>query len=242
VPQRHLSRYELAVPTQDPSEGPPAAKVLGTELSAPEAKQLSWLLDGGIMHSDVRRQMRRSRGMCPRHTWAYAMVECELRGGVPFSASILYADLAASMGRTIARARWLPVPTKTRVLHGDRRCFTCEYLELRRDDSGASSDAACKVNRLARFTGLMRANRVEATHRACPLCIDGGGGMICRSHLAERRLPWGLARELRELADRVQVFTRSLTVDGPDADAVAQAAWIEALGWFAGWDVAKRVL
>ena len=58
-------------------------------LVASEVRQLWWFLDGAIMHADTRIELRRAWGFCARHTWALALVESELRGGV------LFRDLGA---------------------------------------------------------------------------------------------------------------------------------------------------
>jgi len=59
-----------------------------------EVKQLWWFLGGSIMSPGTRHRPWRSWGFCPRHTWAHAVVERELRVQ-PFSTAILYEDLTA---------------------------------------------------------------------------------------------------------------------------------------------------
>jgi hypothetical protein len=108
------------------------------DLTPAEVKQLRLFVRGAMMDLGVREHLWRSWGFCPRHTWAHAIVEVELVGGLPFGTAILYEDLAG---------------------------------------------------------------------------------------------------ELRALARRLHVFVKSLTVDGPTATDEDRAAWVEALGFFAGWQV-----
>lgn len=71
------------------------------ELSVEEVRQLWSFIHGDIMDGNMRRLLRASLGLCPRHTWAYAVVEIELwqagagaRGGhQPFDVTVLYEDL-----------------------------------------------------------------------------------------------------------------------------------------------------
>ena len=47
-------------------------------LTAEEVRPLWSFVHGDIMDPGIRVQLRRSLGLCPRHTWAYAVVEIEL--------------------------------------------------------------------------------------------------------------------------------------------------------------------
>lgn len=48
------------------------------EPSAKEVRQLWSFIDGDIMDGSMRRLLPASLGLCPRHTWAHAVVEVEL--------------------------------------------------------------------------------------------------------------------------------------------------------------------
>jgi hypothetical protein len=71
------------------------------ELSVEEVRQLWSFIHGDIMDGSARRLLGVSLGLCPRHAWAYAVVEVELwqagagaRGGhQPFDVTVLYDDL-----------------------------------------------------------------------------------------------------------------------------------------------------
>lgn len=51
----------------------------GFDLSQAEVEQLWWLSDGAIMNPDTRRRLPDGWGLCTRHSWAYFVIECELR-------------------------------------------------------------------------------------------------------------------------------------------------------------------
>lgn len=71
------------------------------DLSAAEVFQLYSFLDGSIMVPEVRHHLRAGWGFCPRHTWAHALVEIELK----------YEALGWFAGWELpARLTGLPVP------------------------------------------------------------------------------------------------------------------------------------
>ena len=43
------------------------------------------------------------------------------------------------------------------------------------------------------------------------------------------------AARLTVLADRLAALATSMTASGPPANAATEASWVEALGFFAGW-------
>lgn len=49
-------------------------------------------------------------------------------------------------------------------------------------------------------------------------------------------------RRLRELAGRLDLLFDSMTLYGPAATPEAMGAWVEALGWFAGWGLAHALV
>lgn len=48
------------------------------QLTPAEVVELWSFLHGDIMDDGIRQQLHRSLGLCPRHTWGYAVVEIEL--------------------------------------------------------------------------------------------------------------------------------------------------------------------
>jgi hypothetical protein len=209
------------------------------EFAAVEVKQLSWFLDGAIMEPASRRRLRRNWGLCPRHGWGLAIVECECRGGAVFVTTILYEDLARLAARA-TRESLLTRAARTRRLQAEGSCPTCEYAALAHDDPAWMARTRA-VNQLGRFRALFAASRPEVDWRSCPACL-GGTGLLCRRHLLAGAKPRDDVSEgLCELAGRLHALRKSMTADGRPADARQRAAWIEVLGWFCGWDLAGRV-
>lgn len=209
-------------------------------LSAAEVKHLWWfIVDGGIMAVDVRHRLWDSWGFCPRHTWAHAAVEMELAGGRPFSTAILYEDLTGRAARAVRRSRLLPWALRCRKLRARQGCLTCDYCLIARQVSEPLvAGLQSRVNRLARVRDALAATRALWEGRACPVCT-GRAGMPCRPHL--------LAGDARAEAERLDAYlfglqrrlyrlVRSMTWKGPAATEEDVVSWVEALGWFAGWE------
>jgi hypothetical protein len=197
-----------------------------------EVRQLWWFLDGAIMHADTRMELRRGWGLCPRHAWAMALVEVELRGGVPFATTVLYSDLAGGAVGVFG-SRHLRSPI--RLLESRGRCPTCEYAEHAADEPQEWRERAAAVNRRSRFSALLADGWEEAVIHSCPACA-GGDGPPCRPHLlAGAEPPADLATRLRRLRIAMHAYEKSLTVDGRPVDHRGRQAWLHTLGWFAGW-------
>jgi hypothetical protein len=211
-------------------------------LALAEVRQLWWFLDGSIMNPDTRRHLWRSWGFCSRHTWAHAVVECELRVQ-PFSTAILYEDLTARAARALARPG--PAALASRRLTPRAACLTCDYLTL--PSAGSNPELVerwRRANRLERTRELLAVSRATWLPRSCPACA-GGAGPTCRPHLlaepaaipARREL----AGELAALSRRLYLLVKSMGWQGPARTPELEAAWVEALGWFAGWGFPVRL-
>jgi hypothetical protein len=219
----------------------PAVDVGELTFTLAEVKQLWWFLDGAMMAPDVRRHLREGWGFCPRHSWGLGVVECQLRGGTPFATAILYEDLTRRAARLHNRSIPLLREDARSALEPKRPCFTCEYAELGGEVEPSFRNKQERVNRLDRVRRRVEEARAEWEPRACPLC-HGGSGLVCRQHILAGAEPQpGLRPELEALADRLKVFVGSQTVGGAPAGPLERAAWIEALGWFSGWDYARKL-
>lgn len=87
--------------------------------------------------------------------------------------------------------------------------------------------------------------------RACPACQGTPAGphmataevaVVCRRHLIDvDRIDMpkaqGCASHLAALAARLKRHLRSMTDSGSGSTLEEQTAWIETLGWFAGWEL-----
>jgi hypothetical protein len=201
--------------------------------TATEVRRLWWFLDGAIMHADTRVALRRSWGLCPHHAWGMAAVECELRGGALLATSVLYADLMAGAAALLGGHHF---GSRTRRLQPREACPTCAHSSGEHAEPQEWLERAERVNRHSRFLPMVRASWEEARPRSCGPCA-GGSGPTCRLHLLDGADDAGdLAKCLAQLAVRIHAYEKSLTVDGRPVGRRGRAAWLETLGWFAGWE------
>ncbi|MFQ6155944.1 hypothetical protein ACLMMA_05600 [Micrococcus luteus] len=241
----------------------------GPLLLTTEETRLLWaFVHGDIMDAAVRAWLRASLGFCPRHTWAYAVVEIELweagvggRGGhQPFDVCVLYEDLCRTLSARLGRPRGWGRRAEA-ALAPARRCYLCTQLAGPRREGFALGYANSNSAALAAEANLLRHTRrwcaatvEEWLPSACPACLgrrspgaDDGGARLCRLHLAEAVRTRtaddaGAAARVAEAADRLAslarrlaALARSMTAAGAPADAGTEASWIEALGFFGGW-------
>ncbi|WP_138415888.1 hypothetical protein [Sinomonas gamaensis] len=238
-------------------ESPGLLPAAPLRLSSEEVRLLWAFVHGDIMNAAMRAWLWASLGFCPRHTWAYAVVEIELweagvggRGGhQPFDVSVLYEDLCRQLARKLVLPRgWGRRPEA--VLLPARRCYLCTQLDLPSRDGFALGYANSNSDELAAEANLLHHTRRwcsatidEWAPRACPACLPGSEGGLCRVHLADA-VRGGTADDgdlaataahLTVLANRLGSLTTSMTAAGASADAETEASWVEALGFFAGW-------
>ena len=205
------------------------------DLTDAEVKQIWAFQDGAFMNVDVRHHLWKSWGFCPRHTWAAAFTEPALRGRL-HGTVILYEDLTGRAVTAVRRAAVRDVTIAHR-LEARASCFTCDFVDIAQEHPGARLVAARKqVNQRQRFTEMLMEGEAVWSQRTCPACL-GGEGLVCRPHLlAGAGVPKGLADGLAELRTRLAAFSNSMRWGGPRASVEDRSSWVEALGWFAGWD------
>lgn len=232
------------------------------ELSPEEVRQLWSFIHGDIMDGSMRRLLRASLGLCPRHTWAYAVVEIELwqagagaRGGhQPFDVTVLYEDLLEHVANGLDRKGSLLHRHPDEVLLPVGPCRICEDMAspsltgLRMGYANSNTEAlTIEANGLAHTTDWCReTSPLWRRGRVCPACdpaTPAGAGdpvLLCRFHLAARRplpepLRHAVASRLREVRGRMRHLTESMTDYGTPVGGEENASWIEAVGFFAGW-------
>jgi hypothetical protein len=219
---------------------PASVEPADLDLTLAEVKHLWSFLDGSIMNVDTRHHLWRSWGFCPRHTWCSAVADCAYRL-CPRSTVVLYEDLTQRAAATLGRPAIRTATRLNRIRPRDT-CFTCDYVAYASGDPTYSRRQQ-RVNRRQKFNELLLEAEPVWWARSCPICL-GGDGPICRLHLldAGAHTPASVAealddaaRQLDDIARRLAVFGKSMTWHGPVADARQRASWIEALGWFAGW-------
>jgi hypothetical protein len=206
------------------------------DLTAAEIKHLWAFQDGAIMNPDVRQHLRKSWGFCPRHTWAAAVTEPALRWGL-HGTVILYQDLTGLAAAAVRRPA-VRNSTIARRLQARASCFTCDFLRIASDHEPEPRLVAARsrVNTRQRFTDLLLPVEPIWSERACPACL-GGEGLVCRPHiLAGAEVPGTLADGLTDLRDRMRLLSDSMRWHGPTPTVEDRSSWVEALGWFAGWD------
>jgi len=192
------------------------------------------VLDGSVQVPAVRRRLRLGWGLCPRHAWLLAATEIELRGGAPFTTAVLYEDLlrraARVLGRRVATGRW-----RVSSLHPRAGCIACEGTVRSAAQGPVADPETALVNKRARTSAALHATATVWRRRSCPRCL-GGTGPPCRLHFLSGPEPPGGARQvtgaLDQLAGQLRQYRR--TAWDPSGGERA-SAWVEALGWFAGW-------
>lgn len=213
------------------------------ELTTAEVERMWWWFQmGSIMDPYVRRHLWKSWGFCPRHTWIHAVWECELRGGYLLATSILYEDLTRRAARAL-RSRLMTWNVMVQRLQPRDTCFTCDSITDTKNFLGEQRwlASAERANRFQRFLALLKVTQGQWEERSCPLCL-GGNGLVCRKHLLLGTEPSAdLSQQLFALANRLEDFIESMTWGSKPAGLLEQASWVEALGWFAGWDYLEKL-
>lgn len=233
-------------------------------LTAEEVRLLWAFVHGDIMDGGIRVQLRDSLGFCPRHTWAYAVVEIELwqdgvgvrAGHQPFDVTVLYEDLLDHVAAGLTRPPTLFRRHPESILTASGPCRMCAHLAPADDSGMRLGYAASNSVALADEANLLTWTRqwcVETVPNwrsaVCPVCEAGPSmrrrtieepNLLCRTHLgALSQLPAALREEvaarLRELRQRIRRLNASMTQGGAPATPQDNASWIETLGFFAGW-------
>jgi hypothetical protein len=233
-------------------------------LESDEVRELWSFVHGDIMMGGLRQQLLFYLGLCNRHTWGHAVVEIELwqygpgntGGHQPFDVAVLYTDLLSEVSRQLAKYHPSRRHHAEDVLGRHGTCRICS--EIAGDTTNvigyAAQDTAPLVAEANRMTHT-RTRIVESQGlwrpQACPTCrgTDPQPGhpvaepaLLCRRHLLEQHhldldsaTAHAYAAHLTQLATRLNRHLRSMTDSGFTSTADDQTAWIETLGWFAGW-------
>jgi len=205
-----------------------------------EVKQLWWFRDGSIMSVPIRDQLWEARGLCYRHAWGYALLEIEMMAGRAFSTAVLYADFTERAAKLMGGKRGFGRKPK---LDAAGPCMTCDHLKATAHQSltGAEWPRGAEIVNRGENTRLL-VGWCEKTWRAasCPDCL-GGSGPTCRPHLIAGATPSaGIGDTLAGMAARLEPLVRSMTVDRTDIGDSERSSWIEAIGWFTGWQAMPR--
>lgn len=180
-------------------------------LSPTEIGELWRLIVEGA--GSVLEDLWRSRGLCARHAWSMAVVEIDLVGGKPFSTAVLYRDLVRRSARALRHLHLLPWLMTLERLRARRRCLMCDATTV--------------------ASGLLNPWFVGFQERVAKLGQVRGLLTATREWWQPRR---SLGTYLAALEGRLADAIRSMSWNGPPATPEVSIAWIEALGWFVGWD------
>jgi hypothetical protein len=203
-------------------------------LTPAEVKYFWSFHDGSIMSVDIRQHLWRSWGFCPRHTWALAVSEPEYRLSLHGTA-ILYEDLLGRAVRAVRKPGLKPAGLIRRLSSRDS-CFVCDFVKIARGrvEPGVRPLTE-RVNQRRRFTAMLDQSQPLWWRRSCPDCL-GGNGPPCRQHiLCGVPIEADLGEQLARIRESLNLLAESMRWQGPPADLDALASWVEALGWFAGW-------
>ncbi|MCC9069943.1 hypothetical protein [Arthrobacter cryoconiti] len=184
----------------------------GLVLSAEEVRQLWSFVHGDIMNGGLRRYLRGSLGLCPRHAWGHAVVEIELwqagaglRGGhQPFDVCILLEDLLNYVSLGLDRGSGVFRRHPENILRSLNPCRICKEVAgpatpgLRMGYANSNTAALTDEANLLDYTRRWCTETAdEWGSRACPACTAkdpqtvkdlsngevGGRSLLCRHHL-----------------------------------------------------------
>jgi len=232
-------------------------------LTVEEVRLLWAFVHGDIMDGGIRIQLRDSLGLCPRHTWAYAVVEIELwqtgagvrAGHQPFDVTVLYEDLLGHVAAGLTRPPTLFRRHPESILTPSGPCRVCRQIAPSGYSGMRLGYAASNSAALADEANLLRWTREWCVETApnwmplvCPVCqappklgrMVDEPGLLCRTHLRDlgplsAALREDVATRLRELQGKMHRLNASMTQFGAPATPQDDASWIETLGFFAGW-------
>ncbi|TFC03348.1 hypothetical protein [Cryobacterium sp. MDB2-33-2] len=225
-------------------------------LSVEEVKLLWSFLHGDIMIGGIRQRLREHWGLCPRHSWAHAVVEIELwqagagqrAGHQPFEIGILYEDLLDTMIRKLTDSR---PRSRMSVLTPRGICPICRDLRgptipgIGGGGYAGSDSAALTIEANQMIHMRLWAAGTRTLWHVCPSCAgtpNDVNGVLCRPHILQRGSLTNedartLVDKLSDTRDLLVPLVESMTQSGRPSTGTADASWIQALGWFHGWNL-----
>lgn len=188
------------------------------------------------------------------------------RGGhQPFDVCVLYTDLLAHVVKLLRRHHSGRTPL-TKTLRRRGTCRICDQLgtamegkPARPSFAGADAESLATEARLLAYTKDWLGETEQIwLPRTCPDCRAvaraadqveepvGGAGIRCLTHLTQLaeadESVTKLIDYLDDLMGRLDVLGNSMRQGAELPTTEQNAAWIEALGWFAGWDLPLQLL
>jgi hypothetical protein len=172
-----------------------------------------------------------SWGFCSRHAIGFATVELELQDRL-FSTAIYYqhfveaaAEITGARFRTWRGIRYHLTPRAD--------CVICERVAAGKAAGLASLTE--QVNQRRRIHERLEEARPQWLARACPLCVNGGGGLVCRPHLLAGAKQDELGPALGGLSERLRRFIGSMCAAKTETDILDRfSGWKRSAGSMAG--------
>jgi hypothetical protein len=195
-----------------------------------EAELLRSALEGDWV--DLLISLWPSWGFCPRHALGFAALELERQDRL-FSTAILYEHFLEGAGKVV-NARFRTWRGIRYWLTSRTRCAICERVASGR--TAGSESLAHQINERRRIHERIEESRAEWLHRACPLCVSNGIGLVCRPHVLTGRKQAELGSELLALYERLRRFVGSMTTARTETDVLDRFSLLETIGWFGGWE------
>ena len=179
-----------------------------------------------------------SWGFCPRHAIGFATLELERQDSL-FSTAIYYRHFieAAASSAAVRRRRWRRIRSR---LTGTANCLICERVDAGK--AAGMVGLAKQVNERRQVRRRIGELRTSWPGRACPLCVEGAGGIVCRPHVLAGAEPESLAVELAALHERLRRLVGSMCATKTPTNSLDRFAWLEAIGWLGGWEYPQRLL
>ncbi|WP_434614866.1 hypothetical protein [Arthrobacter sp. A5] len=181
-------------------------------LAGEEVRQLWSFVHGDIMDGGLRRYLRGSLGLCPRHAWGHAVVEIELwqagaglRGGhQPFDVAVLHEDLLNHVASELGRRPGMFHRHPEAILSPVNPCRICSEMDgpatpgLRMGYANSNTAALTDEANLLDYTRRWCTETLDTwAARACPACTGEDAdsvqdwftgsladrALLCRRHL-----------------------------------------------------------
>ena len=238
--------FALLPPRVDipPRPPPPPRSTLpvDAELSSGEVNFLFWFMQGSIMDVEVRWALRKSWGLCPRHTAAWLMVEAAFRDDYLHGPAVLFDDL---MERACAAFDVRGPGTGLRLarrLRPRAACHLCAMGVNEKSQGFIPGDRLVTGRDPTAWRRFAEESRDFWSTEVCGPCSGSASAKRCRAHLCAD-LTHGRGpdidacrQDVLRIARHMSVYHNSFSWDFKDIDGVEdRAALISAAGWCSGW-------
>ncbi len=210
--------------------------------SAGEVHQYYWFTRGGVMNSETRLALRRSRGFCERHAWGAFAAEMVFNGEYLLGSAVLYEDL---IGRCLAafmdRGPWRAARL-TRQLRPKGPCLMCHVRAYRAGTSSAGARLVEQGRSTDRLLSYAREHQWLWECHVCSACSGASSDALCRRHLTQNMgtIPVDSLKHHRDVLQSIHggvaAFGRSFVWENRGtATPRDRADLLSAIGWISGW-------